>query len=85
MIEVCPLCGEDCGCRGRGMVCFCPVCRPKQGRPVTTQRGRTAGGREARCWLSAAEYSEIERLAEARGVTVSGLVRCLLLDVVGQQ
>ena len=51
----------------------------KQGRPVTTQRGRTAGAKEARAWLSAAEYAEIERQAQAGGLTTAGWVRARLL------
>lgn len=50
------------------------------GRPVTTQRGRTAGGREARAWLSAAEFAQLAAMATSRGVTVPALVRALLLE-----
>jgi len=49
------------------------------GRPVTTQRGRTAGGKEARAWLSAAEFAQLAAMATSRGVTVPALVRDLLL------
>ena len=53
----------------------------KMGRAVTTQRGRTAGAREARTWLSADEYAEVERLAQEAGLTTSGWVRARLLAV----
>lgn len=54
----------------------------KPGRPVTTRRGRAAGAKEARAWLSAEEFAHVEALAAARGLTVPALVRAVLLWTV---
>ena len=56
--------------------------KPTRGRPTTTARGRNAGGKEARAWLSADEYAALTARAEAAGLTVGEFVRRLLLATV---
>jgi len=53
-----------------------------KGRPRTTGRGRTAGGREARAWLSADEHTAAVAAAKGQGVTLGEFLRALVLDAV---
>ena len=48
-----------------------------RGPKPTTLRGRKAGARELRAWLSAEEYARWVAAAEARGMTVGDYVRSL--------
>lgn len=45
------------------------------GRPVSTRRGRRAGARELRTWVSADEYAEVERLAAIAGQKLGDYLR----------
>jgi hypothetical protein len=56
--------------------------KPTRGRPTTTARGRNAGGKEARAWLSADEYAALTARAEAAGLTLGEFVRRLMLATV---
>lgn len=49
------------------------------GRRVTTGRSRGQGGKEARAWLSEAEYARLVTEAEAQRCTASEFVRRLIL------
>ena len=49
--------------------------RKRSGPPPTTRRGRAAGGREVRAWVSEEEYARWEAEAAARGLRIGDLVR----------
>lgn len=48
-----------------------------RGPKPTTQRGRAAGAKELRAWLSAAEFARWQRAADAAGLSVGDYVRSL--------
>lgn len=54
----------------------------KRGPKPTTLRGRAAGGREIRAWVSADELARITERATAAGMTVSDYVRACALGEV---
>jgi len=58
-----------------------------RGRPITTGRGRTAGAKEARAWLNAAEWAALVARVDAEGATMGDVVRraiaAYLATVVG--
>lgn len=54
----------------------------KRGPKPTTLRGRAAGGKEIRAWVSSAEMDRIKAAAEAKGLDVSAYVRMRALEVV---
>lgn len=57
-----------------------------RGRPTTTKRGRRAGAREARAWLSADEYAALQTAARRAGAaSVPAFVRAVLIHVVAIQ
>jgi len=76
----CALCGEDCDCRARGMVCDCSVCNRRPGRPPSTDRSPGRGGRAVRVNLSATEHAAY--VAAAHPLTVSAWMRALALAAV---
>lgn len=55
----------------------------KRGRPVTTRRGRAAGGSEVRAWVNAEELAQIREAAGAAGLTVPEFLRRRALMEVG--
>lgn len=54
----------------------------KRGPKPTTLRGRAAGGREIRAWVSAAELDQIKAAAKAEGLDVPDYIRQRALEVV---
>lgn len=52
-----------------------------RGPKPTTLRGRKAGGRELRAWVSTAEYDRWIATARALGMTVGDYVRTLTPEV----
>lgn len=56
----------------------------KRGPQQSTGRGRAAGAKECRAWLSAAEFAALTQEAERRGVTTGDVVRASVLAIVGE-
>lgn len=48
-----------------------------RGPQPTTRRGRAAGARQLRAWVSAEEYARWEAAARAAGLTLGDYVRSL--------